>query len=198
MTRRRSSDVSRRLHAALVAIAGALALSGCGMGGAPEAGDPESRAGDYEAALAEAPPRLAALYERGNELIGGGTEAFESKLDELRGFPVVVNKWASWCGPCRFEFPFLQELAAERGTEIAFIGINSSDGEDPARTFLERFPVPYPSFIDRDHEIGDLLEGAREFPVTAFYDSEGELAYVHRGVYASKGDLAADIDRYAR
>lgn len=201
MTWRRTSDVSRRSRAsaaAATAVALLLALAGCGGGGDPDAANPESRATDYDAALADAPPKLAALYERGNELIGGGTDAFEAQLDELRGFPVVVNKWASWCGPCRFEFPFLQELAAERGTEIAFLGINSKDGDDAAHTFLDQFPVPYPSFTDPDHEIGDLLEGAREFPVTGFYDSDGELAFVHRGVYASKDDLAADIDRYAR
>jgi cytochrome c biogenesis protein CcmG/thiol:disulfide interchange protein DsbE len=201
MISRPKSDVSRSSHAVLVAAVAAIllaALPGCGEDGDPGAADPESRATDYQAALTDAPPRLAALYRQGNELIEGGPEAFEAQLDELRGFPAVVNKWASWCGPCRFEFPFLQELAAERGAEVAFLGINSKDGADAARTFLERFPVPYPSFADPDHEIGDVLEGAREFPVTAFYDSDGELAFVHRGVYASKEDLAADIDRYAR
>jgi cytochrome c biogenesis protein CcmG, thiol:disulfide interchange protein DsbE len=185
----------------LAAVAGivlTLALGGCGGSGDPGAANPESRATDYDAALADAPPRLARLYQRGGELVEGGADAFEAQIDELRGFPAVVNKWASWCGPCRFEFPFLQELAAERGTEVAFLGINSNDGGDAARTFLEQFPVPYPSFADPDHEIGDLLENAHEFPVTGFYDSGGELVFVHRGVYASKEDLAADIDRYAR
>jgi cytochrome c biogenesis protein CcmG, thiol:disulfide interchange protein DsbE len=182
--------------AALVAIALGLALAACGgTGGDPGAADPESRATDYEAALADAPPELARLYARANELVDGGPEAYEAQLEELRGFPVVVNKWASWCGPCRFEFPYLQQLAAERGTQIAFIGINSSDSEAAARDFLERFPVPYPSFTDPDHEIGALLENAREFPVTAFYDATGELVYVHRGVYASLEDLEADIER---
>jgi cytochrome c biogenesis protein CcmG, thiol:disulfide interchange protein DsbE len=190
--------VSRRLHLGAATIAAAIALGGCGGSGDQGSANPESRATDYEAALAGAPPRLARLHELGSELVDGGVAAFEAQLDDLRGFPVVVNKWASWCGPCRFEFPFLQELAAERGTEIAFLGINSNDGDDAARTFLEQFPVPYPSFADPDHEIGDLLENAHEFPVTAFYDSDGELVFVHRGVYASKDDLAADIGRYAR
>lgn len=181
----------------VAAIALGLAIAACGGGtGDPGSGDPPSRAVDYEAALAGAPPRLAALHARSNELVGGGVEAYEAALARLRGFPVVVNKWASWCGPCRFEFPFLQEVAAERGEEIAFLGINSNDSEAAARDFLERFPVPYPSFKDPGHEIGDRLQGAREFPVTAFYDARGELVYVHRGVYASKRDLEADIDRH--
>lgn len=200
MIRRQNRYVSRRSHRlAALALALGLLIGACGgSSGDPGASDPASRHTDYDAALAEAPPRLASLYAEGSELLDGGVRAYEARLERLRGFPVVVNKWASWCGPCRFEFPFLQELAAERGTEVAFLGINSKDSEDAARTFLERFPVPYPSFSDPDHELGNLLEEAREFPVTAFYDSEGELAFVHRGVYASKDDLAADIDRYAR
>lgn len=196
--------MKRRLQAAavigaVVLAVGAIVLVGAsGDSGDPGSGNPESMAVDYETALADAPPNLAALYERGNELVDGGVDAYEAQLDELRGFPVVVNKWASWCGPCRFEFPFLQELAAERGTEVAFLGINSNDSEDAARTFLDEFPVPYPHFSDPGHEVGDLLEGAREFPVTAFYDSDGQIAFVHRGGYSSKDDLAADIDRHAR
>lgn len=181
------------------AVLVALSLAACGGDrGDPEAANPESQATEYEEALADAPPELATVYERGNELVEGGVDAYEAQLADLRGLPVVVNKWASWCGPCRFEFPFFQELSAERGTEIAFLGINSNDSEDAARTFLEEFPVPYPHFSDPGHEIGDLLQGAREFPATAFYDSEGEIAFVHRGGYASKDDLAAEIDRYAR
>jgi cytochrome c biogenesis protein CcmG/thiol:disulfide interchange protein DsbE len=181
---------------AVVVAAATVILPACG--GDDGAGNPESKATDYERALADAPPPLASLYAQGNELLGGGVEAYEERLAELRGYPVVVNKWASWCGPCRFEFPHFQELAAERGEEIAFLGVNSKDPEDAARTFLEQLPVPYPSYTDPDHEIGDLLEGAREFPATGFYDSAGELVYVRRGAYASKEDLAADIDRYAR
>ena len=187
---------SRRLALAFAFAALAAGLVGCGEG-QDGAGNPESRATDYEEALADAPRPLAALYEQANELLPGGVGAYEERLAELRGYPVVVNKWASWCGPCRFEFPHFQELAAERGAEIAFLGVNSKDSEDAARTFLEQLPVPYPSYFDPDHEIGDLFK-AREFPVTAFYDSSGELVYVRRGAYASKEELAADIDRYAR
>lgn len=178
--------------------AATLVLSACGSTSDDGAGNPESRASDYERALADAPPKLAALYEQGNELLGGEVEAYEARLRKLRGYPVVVNKWASWCGPCRHEFPFFQELAAKLGKRIAFLGINSKDSEDAARTFLEQFPVPYPSYSDPDHELGDLLQNAREFPVTGFYDSAGELVFVHRGGYASASDLEAEIKRYAR
>jgi thiol-disulfide isomerase/thioredoxin len=138
------------------------------------------------------------LRDQANELLDGGTTAFEARLGELRGHPVVVNKWASWCGPCRFEFPFFQELAAERGDEIAFLGVDSDDSDDAARTFLEELPLPYPSYSDPDEEIARSLDAEREFPATVFIDSNGERVFVHRGAYASEKDLTADIERYAR
>ena len=112
---------------------------------------------------------------------------------------MVVNKWASWCGPCRFEFPFFQSQADERGAEVAFLGIDSNDSEEAAETFLEELPLPYPSYLDPDQELADeFLDNAREFPATGFYDSSGELAYVHLGGYADEASLAADIDKYAQ
>ncbi len=161
-------------------------------------GNPESAATDYEKALADAPPPLAELYEQANEILPGELTAYEARIEELRGHPIVVNKWASWCGPCRAEFPFFQKLAAERGEEIAFLGIDGQDSDDQAATFLEELPVPYPSYSDPDLEISKAIDVDREFPSTIFYDTDGEIAYVHRGGYQEQADLEADIARYAR
>jgi thiol-disulfide isomerase/thioredoxin len=169
------------------------AYAGCGDDGA---GNPESKAVDYDKALAGAPPKLAALYEQGDALLDGGTDAFESQLADLRGHPVVVNSWASWCGPCRFEFPFFQSQAAEHGKRVAFLGIDSDDTDAKAETFLKELPLPYPSFKDPDKEIVDVVQ-APYLPSTTFYDADGELVYTHIGGYASEDDLVADIDRYA-
>jgi cytochrome c biogenesis protein CcmG/thiol:disulfide interchange protein DsbE len=165
--------------------------------GDPGAANPVSAATDYDEALADAPPPLAKLYAQGDALLDGGPEAFERQLAELEGYPVVVNKWASWCGPCRFEFPFFQQLAAERGDRVAFLGVDAEDAPAAAETFLEEFPLPYPSFSDPDDQIGRLFKGFY-FPSTAFYDSSGELVHTRPGPYESAGELAADIDRYAR
>lgn len=184
----------RRLRLAAILAALALGLGACGSGD----GEQAEKVPDYKAALRGAPPKLAAIYDQANELLPGGTGAFEERLSELRGFPVVVNKWASWCGPCRAEFPHFQSQAAKHGTEIAFLGVNSNDSSDAARDFLEELPVPYPSYEDPKLEIAALLDAAVEFPATAFYDSEGELVYVRRGQYRDEAELAADIRRYAR
>jgi cytochrome c biogenesis protein CcmG/thiol:disulfide interchange protein DsbE len=174
-------------------LSGVLAAAGCG-GDEGSASPPP----DYETALRGAPLELAALHDQAGDLLGGGADAFEARLEELRGYPVVVNKWASWCGPCRAEFPYFQSQAARRGTEVAFIGVNSNDGEETAAEFLGELPVPYPSYLDPKLEVAAVFDAATEFPATAFYDSRGELVHVRRGAYASEDELAADIDRYAR
>ena len=197
MTVRLNGVVSRNKHFTLVAIA-AVAVAAAGCGGDDDGGATANERPDIEAVSKGAPAKLAALHDQANELLPGGTAAFEDRLGELRGFPVVVNKWASWCGPCRAEFPFFQSQAAKGADRIAFVGVNSNDGEDSASDFLAEFPVPYPSYLDPKLEIAAVIDAAVEFPATAFYDKQGELAYVRRGGYASEDELAADIERYAR
>jgi cytochrome c biogenesis protein CcmG/thiol:disulfide interchange protein DsbE len=178
----------------------ALAVAVCAVWATACGNDESSGSGplDYESALRGSPRELAALHDQAGELLDGGADAFEARLEELRGYPVVVNKWASWCGPCRVEFPYFQSQAAERGTEVAFVGVNSDDGEETAAEFLDELPVPYPSYLDPKLEVAATFDAPTEFPATAFYDSTGELVYVRRGTYASEEDLAADIERYAR
>jgi len=162
----------------------------------PGASGPASAATDYERALADAPPALADLYSQGSALLPGGLEAYHEQLDELRGHPVVVNVWAAWCGPCREEFPYFQSQAAKRGEQVAFLGVDSQDSEDAARTFLEDFPVPYPSVSDPGRDVEREL-GVVGLPATAFYDAEGELVHLKQGPYTEEDELAADIRRYA-
>jgi thiol-disulfide isomerase/thioredoxin len=192
--------VSRRTTGGLSAVIAlaflcAVALAACGNS---SGGDYGGKAPDYARALAGAPKPLAALYAQSNELLPGGTDAFEKRLAGLRGHPVVVNKWASWCGPCRAEFPLLQNLSAKFGKRIAFLGVNSEDSDDAAKTFLGEFPVPYPSYTDPDQNIATLMKATLGFPSTAFYDSKGELVYTRQGGYANEEDLRADIGRYAQ
>lgn len=184
--------------ALLCVLAASVAISACGSD--EGAGNPESELSREQATepLQGAPPELAAIRSEASQLLDGGTEAFEARLRALRGRPVVVNKWASWCGPCRLEFPWFQNQAAERGGETAFLGVDSNDSEGAAATFLEELPVPYPSYLDPDSEIARLIEAPVAFPATAFYDRSGELVFTRQGVYSSEQELVADIERYAR
>jgi cytochrome c biogenesis protein CcmG/thiol:disulfide interchange protein DsbE len=145
--------------------------------------------------LAGAPAKLAALHGRVNELRPGGAKALDAELRELRGTPVVVNLWASWCDPCRFELPYLQRQALARGARVAFLGVNTNDNRDDARKLAARFPMPYPSFEDPRLAVAGRY-GARGLPATAFYDARGKLT-VHQGVFSSEAKLRDAIDRYA-
>jgi cytochrome c biogenesis protein CcmG, thiol:disulfide interchange protein DsbE len=176
-----------------VALA-ATAASGCGSSGD---GDSTSKPPDYATALAGSPAKLAALHAQANELLPGGTEAYEKRIASLRGYPIVANVWASWCGPCRFEFPVLQKLSARYGKRVAFLGIDSEDSDDAASTFLEEAPVPYPSYTDSDKEIANSLGATLGLPDTAFYDRSGKLLYLKQGPYAHDSELEADVRRYA-
>lgn len=152
---------------------------------------------DFDARLAGSPAPLAALHEQGGELLGGGRDAYEERIVALAGYPVVANVWASWCGPCRLEFPALQRMSARFGKRVAFLGIDSQDDDDAAATFLRDNPVPYPSYTDPDEEIADALGASRGLPDTAFYNREGELCFLKQGPYTDDATLAADIRRFA-
>jgi cytochrome c biogenesis protein CcmG, thiol:disulfide interchange protein DsbE len=129
--------------------------------------------------------------------LSGGRDAFEAYVARQET-PVVVNKWASWCGPCRAEFPYLRRLARLHEGEITFVGVNSNDNEGDAREFLAENPVPFKHFKDPKLEVAASFNGVQAFPATAFYDRRGKLAFVHQGGYQSEEQLAEDIDRYAR
>jgi cytochrome c biogenesis protein CcmG/thiol:disulfide interchange protein DsbE len=187
----------RRPPGVAAALSAALIAAGCGDSGA---GNPDSRlsAGQATAPLESAPAPLAAIRSQANQLLSGGTDAYDQRLEQLRGFPVVVNKWASWCGPCRLEFPWFQSLGAKRGNQIAFLGVDGNDSDGSAKTFLSELPLPYPSYTDPDLHIAQDLGGPPQaFPTTSFYDRSGKLVFTHPGVYADEQDLIADVDRYA-
>lgn len=178
---------------AAAAIVIALGFAACGSS------DSTSPAPDYSAAIKAAPAPLAKLYANGDELIGGGEQAYERTLAGVAGHPVVVNNWASWCMPCRAEFPYFQNQAAAHLDEVAFLGVDSEDTSDAAATFLADNPLPYPSVeAPGKGDFGEWVDTSLVgYPNTLFYDRDGELVYTHQGPYTSEDDLAADIEKYA-
>jgi cytochrome c biogenesis protein CcmG/thiol:disulfide interchange protein DsbE len=182
---------------AAVALLAAIALAGCASS---SSGNPDSRLSAEQAKqpLTGAPPQLTAIRSQADQLLSGGKDAFDARLAQLKGIPVVVNKWASWCGPCRFEFPWFQSLAEKRGAQVAFLGVNSNDSDDAARQFLSELPLPYPSYTDPHLDIAQDLGGPPQaFPTTTFYDRTGKQVFNHPGVYQHESDLVADVNKYA-
>jgi cytochrome c biogenesis protein CcmG/thiol:disulfide interchange protein DsbE len=170
----------------------ALALAGCGGSGG---GSTLTRA-EIGKALAGAPPALAGLHAQAGALIGGGVSAFEARMSELRGHPVVVNRWAAWCQPCRAEFGVLASAALKEGKRVAFLGVDAKDVRDSAAGFLRRHLVPYPSYEDPSSKISKSLKATLGMPITNFYDERGKLVFQHPGPYTSEKALLADIARY--
>lgn len=114
---------------------------------------------------------IAGLPSTVAELPAADADAFRSLMDELRGTPVVVNLWASWCEPCKREMPRLASAAGEHH-DVQFVGVSSLDSREGAESFIAELSVPFPSLFDPDGAIRTELAGVG-LPVTVFFDAEG-------------------------
>lgn len=97
------------------------------------------------------------------------------KLSEFRGMPLIINVWASWCGPCRKEMGSLQRLSQRYGGKhFRVIGISTDDYQDKAEAFLFRAEVGFNNFIDRNLQLENML-GADKIPLTLVVDKNGKV-----------------------
>jgi cytochrome c biogenesis protein CcmG/thiol:disulfide interchange protein DsbE len=132
---------------------------------------------------------------------GGGL--FETELSTLDGAsvrlaryvgqPLVVNFFASWCGPCVREMPDFEAVHARRGDEVRFVGVNLQDAPDAAASLVQQTGVTYD--VVRD-ERGALFRAVNGFsmPTTVFVDADGEIVDVHGGELTQRA-LEERIDR---
>ena len=148
----------------------ALAVAGCSGGGG--AGQSSAQGGGVRT--------LVPVEQRKEPIDLVGTTLAGDRLDlaTLRGKPVVLNVWGSWCPPCRKEAPDLQAASVELKDRAAFVGIDTRDKDAQARAYERRFKITYPSLVDR----GDLLLSLRGAvtsqspPVTLVLDEKGRVA----------------------
>ena len=100
------------------------------------------------------------------------------RLSDFLGQPVVLNFWASWCGPCKSEMPAFQALYDQYGDSVAFLMVNLTDGgqetRDTAKSFLAQSGYTFPVYLDTAYEAA-IAYGVSAIPVTYFINSEGQL-----------------------
>jgi cytochrome oxidase Cu insertion factor (SCO1/SenC/PrrC family)/thiol-disulfide isomerase/thioredoxin len=146
--------------------------------------------------LAGSPAPLAAVHRQAGRLLGGGS-ALAARIRALRGYPIVVNAWASWCEPCQEEFHLFADASAIYGRHVAFLGVDTDDAGGDAQAFLAAHPVSYPSYQEPSTDALSWLAVIEGLPSTVFIDASGHVVYAHDGQYFSQGSLDADITSYA-
>lgn len=114
-------------------------------------------------------------------------------LEDLRGKPVLVNFWASWCEPCEAEADYLDAAYAEYGEEVHFLGVNIKDARSDALEFVERYDVPYAQVRDEDLEWYDAF-GLTGQPETFLVDAEGEIVEHVAGPFTSSTEVFRLLD----
>ncbi len=143
------------------------------------------------------PANLAENVSQADTIVGDGRDDFRARLRRLRGVPVVVNQWASWCESCRFEFPFFEQATTKFRSQVAFVGLDSQDKRDAAEDFMREFATGFPSIFDEDASVAQSLGGGRSWPMTFYFDSDGKQVHTRIGAYATAEQLEADIRRFA-
>ena len=154
----------------------------------PPAEDPESAEPPAEETEQENPPApdFTVTDADGNAV----------SLSDFLGKPVILNFWASWCGPCKMEMPDFDEAFAEYGDRIHFVMVNLTDGyqetADTAKAFLETTDYTFPVYFDTAQE-GAIRYGVSAVPVTYFLDAEGYFVAMGQGMLTAES-LQRGID----
>ena len=143
----------------------ALLLAGCGKEAAtPAASQPDVTT---EAAQASSPMAVPdfTVYNEDSQPV---------KLSDFLGKPVVLNFWASWCGPCKSEMPAFQKVYEELGGEVNFVMINVGEHMDEAIAFLETTDYTFPVLFDVNNDASYTYQ-ISSIPTTFFLDAQGNL-----------------------
>lgn len=190
-----------------------LALAGCG--GSPSTPTPRAEPSDEyspagstqkwlqarrDAGIADCPKSDATVAARADGLPDVTLECMGAdsrvRLAGLRGRPMVINVWAQWCGPCRYESPFLAEYSKAAGGKVLMLGIDYVDPRpDYAIEFAQLVGWKYPQIVDQERAIGSALRIAGA-PMTFFVDADGMIVYRHVGAFGSTKQIKELTARY--
>ena len=123
-----------------------------------------------------------------------GADGRNVRLDELRGQVVLVNFWATWCGPCREEMPRLDTLYQKyRKSGFVLLGVNIDDDPHTALATAAKLGVSFPVLLDTDKKVSKLYD-LNTMPSTVVIDRDGKMRFLHRGYRAgTEGDYEQQI-----
>ena len=116
----------------------------------------------------------------------------EVTLESFFGKPIILNFWASWCGPCKMEMPELQNFYEKYGEDIHFLLVSVDDSADTAKAFIKEEGYSFPVYFDTT-SLGAYTYGASSIPLTFFIDAEGNLTAYYMGAM-SKDILQQGVD----
>lgn len=193
MTRPAAPRSARAVVGTVVtAVLAALVLSGCsrfGFDGLDDTGDKGFIEGSGQVLEIAEADRTSPVTMAGDDLRGDPVD-----VTDLRGRPVVVNIWGSWCAPCAAEAPLLATVSEEWGDAVGFVGLNERDTSAAnGLAFERRYGITYPSIYDRDGSV--MLDAFRgkvslvPLPITVVLDAEGRVASVISGPIPSETTL---------
>ncbi len=152
-----------------------------------------------QAELAGSPARLASLHRQASHVLSGGQAGLDARIRSLKGYPIVLNIWGSWCPPCQEEFPLFARASAAYGKHVAFLGADTQETiAGSGQNFLSEHHVSYPSYETTDQSLDAILIGGLEStPTTVYIGSDGKIEHTNFGQYDSYAALQQDIEQYA-
>jgi len=106
-------------------------------------------------------------------------------LSSLQDKPVVINFWATWCGPCKEEMPLLDQFAIDYSDEMVVLGVNFAESPDVVARFVKEERIGFPILLDESGNVNNLYF-VRNYPTTFFIDGEGVLRAQHIGLLSEE------------
>lgn len=177
-------------YAALLLLLLSIAISSCR--GEKRASGPSSSTASPKGSASSSPGQPEAEASAGVPDLGDRMPRYEAKmldgspfrLADRRSKVVLLNVWATWCGPCRYEIPDLQAMHdkySPRGLEVIGVSIDDPGMENDVRTFVQSQKMTYPVVLDPQGKIADLFE-ASVIPTSVLIDRTGTIVWMHRGI----------------
>ena len=122
-----------------------------------------------------------------------GLDGQEVTLSSLRGKAVLLNFWASWCGPCRIEMPFFQEIYEKwTGGQLVLLAVNLQEDPGEVREFVESAGYSFPVLLTSGNEV-PLSYNVRNIPATFFIDADGVIRDIKIGTFLGIGDIESRL-----